>query len=327
MLKRVLVLGGGSAGFLAAITLKVKFPRLEVVVLRSPDIGIIGVGEGTTRTLVSHMHGFLNVDVAEFYREVNPSWKLGVRFLWGPRPAFNYSFNFQVDTQVSGLSRPNGFYCFDDMADADIASALMDRDKCFLPQPNGAPIIGQDIAYHLENETFVSYLEKLARVVRIEILDDTVTNVVQNEAGIERLELKAGEPLTADLFIDASGFRSVLLGETLGEPFESYADTLYCDSAVVGGRPRREGEVVKPYTIAETMTNGWCWQIEHENRVNRGYVFSSAFISDADAEAEYRAQNPDVERTRIVRFKTGRYRRSWVKNVIAIGNAAAICSP
>jgi tryptophan halogenase len=119
----------------------------------------------------------------------------------------------------------------------------------------------------------------------------------------------------------------VLLSKTLGEPFVSFKSSLFCDRAVVGGWARPEGEEILPYTTAETMDAGWCWQIEHENRVNRGYVYSSAFISDEAADAEFRRKNPRVDATRIVKFVSGRYARGWVKNVVAIGNSNGFVEP
>ena len=121
--------------------------------------------------------------------------------------------------------------------------------------------------------------------------------------------------------------RPLLLGKALGEPFVSFKRSLFCDRAVVGGWDRGRDEPIKPYTTCETMDAGWCWQIEHENRINRGYVYSSDFISDEEAEREFRAKNPKVGPTRIVRFVSGRYQRGWVKNVVAIGNASGFVEP
>jgi tryptophan halogenase len=118
----------------------------------------------------------------------------------------------------------------------------------------------------------------------------------------------------------------VLLGKGLGEPFISYKPTLYCDRAVVGGWERAE-EPIKPYTTVEGMEAGWCWQIDHEHRINRGYVYSSGFISDEDARRELVAKNPKIAETRVVKFISGRYERCWVKNVVAIGNASGFVEP
>jgi tryptophan halogenase len=128
------------------------------------------------------------------------------------------------------------------------------------------------------------------------------------------------------LYIDASGFRSELLGRAMDEPFDDFTDSLFCDRAVIGGW-ERDDELILPYTTAETMTAGWAWRIDHERHINRGYVYSSAFISDDAAEAELRKQNPKIKNTRIVPFRTGRYRRSWVGNVVAVGNASGFVEP
>lgn len=322
----VCVLGGGSAGFLAAMTLKTRAPHLSVTVLRSKDIGIIGVGEGTTNYVPEHLHGYLGIPIGEFFAEAKPSWKLGVRFLWGPRPAFHYPFTTQVDRPEPGLSQRVGYYVDDDFAFADRTAALMAAGRAFSRLDNGAPRIERNFAYHLENETFVGYLERFAVRQGVAIREATVTSVEQDEHGVSALRLEGGESVVADLYVDCSGFSSTLLGGTLREPFESFRSTLYCDRAVVGGWDRGD-EPILPYTVAETMDAGWSWQIEHEHRINRGYVYASAFVSDDAAEREFRALAPKVATTRVVRFVTGRHRRPWVKNVVAIGNAAGFVEP
>jgi tryptophan 7-halogenase len=118
----------------------------------------------------------------------------------------------------------------------------------------------------------------------------------------------------------------VLLGKQLKEPFVDYRATLFCDRAIIGGWTRSH-EPVHPYTTSQTMNAGWCWQIEHEDRINRGYVYSADFLTDADAEAEFRQQNPLIDSTALVRFKSGRYRNAWVQNVVAIGNSAGFVEP
>jgi tryptophan 7-halogenase len=329
MVNRLAIVGGGSAGFLAAITFKARAPGLAVTVVRSRDIPIIGVGEGSTGILTRHLHGYLGIDFAEFYRLAEPQWKLGIRFLWGRRPFFDYSFAPQLEQFVEGLPRSAGYYC--EFADkpleyAGIGSALMSHDKVFVRRPDGRAVIVPEIAYHVENEKFVEYLERYAQRLGVQILDETITEVLRDEAGVAGLRFASGAQLSADLYIDCSGFRSMLLGQALGEPFVSFKPSLFCDRAVVGGW-ERSGEPIKPYTTAETMDAGWCWRIEHETRINRGYVYSSAFISDEAAEREFLARNPKVERTRLVTFVSGRYERSWVKNVVAIGNASGFVEP
>ena len=326
MVDRVIVLGGGSAGFLAAIALKSKLPDVAVSVIRSKDIGIIGVGEGSTIGLTNFLHNYLGIRPKRFFDVARPTWKLGLKFFWGPRPHFFYTFTPVLDRHNAGLPKTDGFYCEPEMENCDRISALMASDRVFERSAGGGPLIHGAIAYHFENEKFVRFLEEYAAASGIAIRDDTVIEVKQDEAGIAGLVLASGQTQSADLYVDCSGFASALLGKTLGEPFLSYASSLYCDRAVVGGWDRT-AEPIKPYTTCETMDSGWCWQIEHETRINRGYVYSSSFISDEQAEAEFRSKNPKVGPARVVRFISGRYRRSWIGNVVAIGNASGFVEP
>ena len=326
-IRDVIVLGGGSAGFLAAIALRTKCPHLDVRVIRSKDIPIIGVGEGTTAAITNRLHAFLQIDPKEFYDQARPVWKLGIYYLWGPRPSFNFTFAPHL-TQPVSLRRPVGYYLDDNADHASIDSSLITHNRVFVRDPKtGLPFVSRNHAYHLENRVFVDYLERLALRRGVNVVDDTVTLVEQDEPGVRALHLKSGGVATADLYVDCSGFVSELLGKTLGEPFVSYRSSLYCDRAVVGGWRRGPDEPIQPLTTAESMDAGWAWRIDHEHIINRGYVFSSSFISDDEAEREFRAKNPKVGDARLVRFRTGRYRRSWVKNVVAVGNASGFVEP
>ena len=327
MVKKVIVLGGGSAGFMAALALARKLPGLAVTVIRSKDIGVIGVGEGSTVDLTRFLHEYLRVSDKRFFEIANPTWKLGLKFLWGPRPQFYYPFGPGIEGRYEGLSKNNGFYCDADVEYADPYSAMMAHDRAFERGPNGLPAFHQSISYHFENEKFVQFLEGYATAVGVALVEDTVAGVKQDESGVTGLLLASGRTEAADLYVDCSGFVSLLLGKTLREPFVSFKSSLFCDRAVVGGWDRGPDEVIKPYTTCETMDSGWCWQIEHEARINRGYVYASDFISDEAAEREFRAKNPKVGPTRVVRFVSGRYERCWVKNVVAIGNASGFVEP
>jgi tryptophan 7-halogenase len=321
----VIVLGGGSAGFLAALTLKRKLPAIKVLVIRSKDIGIIGVGEGSTFALTKFLHDYLQINEKKFFSVAHPTFKLGLRFIWGPRPYFNYTFGAGPEQMVGDLPKSLGFYADQDMENWDLYSAMMTHDRAFERAGIG-PRFHNSLAYHFENEKFVTFLEDYAQAAGVEIRDDTVLEVQQDQGGIAGLVLKSGATEGADLYVDCSGFASVLLSKALGERFISFKSSLFCDRAVVGGW-ERTSEIIKPYTTCETMDSGWCWQIEHESRINRGYVYSSDFISDELAAQEFRSANPKVGATRVVRFVSGRYQRRWVKNVVAIGNAAGFVEP
>ncbi len=324
----VTVLGGGSAGFIAALTLKRKLPHLKVQLIRSPLLGIIGVGEGTTPYFPQHFHGYLGLKEDKFHAEAQPIWKLGIHYLWGPRPSFNYTFTPQTDHRFADLPHNNGYFCQDDFSSVDLSSALMDQQRLALRRPDGSTQIHPHFAYHIENAKLVQYLEARCRDFGVTITDATVSGVARRpDGGIAHLHLEGGGTADGDLFIDASGFHAELLGRELQEPFVDYSDALFSDRAVVGGWERPAGDPIQPYTTAETMDAGWCWRIDHEHLINRGYVFSSAHLSDAAAEAEYRARNPLATQTRVVKFRTGRYRRQWVHNVIALGNASGFVEP
>ena len=329
LVKKVIVLGGGSAGLMAAGALRLVLPGIQVVVIRSKDIGVIGVGEGSTIALTDFLHNLLKVKPQTFFRVARPTWKLGLKFIWGPRSHFYYGFAGQADSRIPPMAKGFGYYLgdgSDQVDDWDPYAAFMARDKVFARTPAGAPAVHLDLSYHFENEKFVEFLEGYARELGADFLDDTVSEVLRDEAGVTGLVLKSGRTESADLFVDASGFGSLLLGKALGEPFVSYKSSLFCDRAVVGGWDRT-GEPIHPYTTCETMNSGWCWQIEHERRINRGYVYASEFISDSDAEAEFRAKCPKVGPTRVVRFVSGRYRDGWVKNVVAVGNSSGFVEP
>ena len=328
--RSIIVLGGGTAGFLAAIALRVKHPDIPVTLIRSKDIGIIGVGEGTTVAVPKVMHDFMGIDVGEFYREAQPIWKLGIKYLWGPRDVFYFTFGQQMTAAVPEVKRPLGYYYDQSVDCSSIDAALMQHDRAFVRDPkSGYPFVSRCHAYHLENKIFVAYLEKVARARGTTIVDDTVTRVeLDPESGyVKALHLESGTSASAELFVDCSGFFSELLGKAFNEPYVSFAPSLFCDRAVVGGWQREPGEVIQPYTVAETMDAGWAWRIDHEHQVNRGYVYSSSFISDEDAQREFTTKNPRVKQTRVVRFRSGRRERAWVKNVVAIGNSHGFVEP
>jgi tryptophan halogenase len=327
MVRNVIVLGGGTAGLTVALTLKIRLPELQVRVIRSPDIGVIGVGEGTNVTFIQHFFEYLRLNLREFHALTEPTWKLGIRFLWGPRPEFFYPFAVEHTARLPGLSRMNAYYEDADTLWTGPVSAMMAHDKAFGRKPDGTPAWHNTYAFHVENRKLVSGLEILCSRAGVEITDGTTREAERGPEGIAALHLESGERVVGDLFVDASGFRSELLGRALAEPYQTFGRSLFCDRAVIGGWPRTS-EPIKPYTVAETMDAGWCWQIEHENFINRGYVYSSAFISDEAAQAEFLRKNTSVATVpRVVKFQSGRYARCWAENVVGVGNASGFVEP
>lgn len=325
----VIVLGAGSAGLLTALALRRRVPGLKVTIVRSPELGVIGVGEGTTAAFPRFLFEQLGLSPQSFYEMAQPTWKLGLKFLWGTRPAFFYSFETEWAAFGPELPRPRGFYGEreDPLPFAGRVSALMKAGRVFYRQPNGAPDLTVSHAYHIENRKLVAWLEATASVLGVNIVDGLVEGAETGPEGVKCLRLDGDRKLRADLFVDCSGFRAELAAKALGVPFDSFADTLFCDRAVIGGW-ERSAEPTLPYTTCETMDAGWAWQIEHEHFINRGYVYSSSFVTDEQATSELMAKNPKITTTpRVVKFRSGRLRRLWEKNVVVIGNAGGFVEP
>lgn len=327
MVREIVILGGGSAGLLMALALRRRVPDIRLRLVRSPALGVIGVGEGSTADLPNFIHGFLGIPPAEFFRAVNPSLKLGIRFDWGSGEPYIYTFAEALRQVIGPRQTPCGFACGQDLGAIHPAVALMEQGKVFLRHPDGPwPDVRSYLAYHVENRELVDWLEATAVAWGTEIIDGDLAEAPVSGGRVELLRLSDGRELRADLYVDASGFSSELLGKALGEPFQGFGDSLFCDRAVVGGWDRGD-EVLQAYTRSDVLSAGWCWQIEHPGRINCGYVYSSRFIGDAEAEAEFRALKPKAGATRVVPFRTGRLARQWVGNVFAVGNAAGFVEP
>lgn len=326
----VLVVGAGTAGLVSALMIRQMNPDLPITVLYSSRIGHIMVGEGTVATTPALLHERMGLDRQAFYSAVKPTPKIGVRFLWGKNGDFHYTFEPALNVGGNDFHNlPLGFSFPMDQPfiDYSMSSAFMAAGK--LPnsaKPGPASVGPLPAAYHMENQLFVDFLMQTCSQRNISLVEAEVSSVETGEAGVERVVATDGRTFAADLFVDCTGFSGALIHGAMEEPYVSMRDSLFCDRAVVGGWPRTD-ELLRPYTTAETMDAGWCWQIEHRDIVNRGYVYCSDFIDDETAEAEFRRKNPKVSETRIVRFETRRIRRSWVGNTVAIGNANGFVEP
>jgi tryptophan halogenase len=328
--QKIVVVGAGSAGFMAALTCKLTLPGMDVTVVRSPKIPVIGVGESTTVALPRFLHEALNLDRKQFFAEVRPSWKLGIRYEWGPPGAshFNYTFDPCADVLVHPAARINAVFFPQDMADSSMFYALMDRDKapCVITREN-KPAVATNAGYHIENKAYIAYLEKKTRQFGGAIVDQDVVDVLRDEEGyVTAVKLEDGRELAGDLFVDCTGFAALLLEKTMGAKFQSFDDSLFVDAACVGSWQRTD-EVIRPYTTATTMDHGWAWQIEFEEHITRGYVHSSAFCTPDEAMRELKAKNPKIGDMRTIRFRSGRFDRFWINNVVAVGNSGGFVEP
>jgi tryptophan 7-halogenase len=332
--RRIGILGGGTAGWFTALALRAQLPGLDVTVIESPSIPIIGVGEASVPSLVAFLHHYLKLDVIDFMREVEPTWKQGIRFEWG-LPG-SYVFQAPFDWEVNGIGMLGSLGETGDVSSFTLQAMLMARDVTPVIRSGGRLqtfLPAFSFAYHLDNRRLVSYVTKQALARGVRHLDCKIVDAPlapspvggDGEPEIAHLVTDDGRKLEFDLYVDCSGFRSVLLGDKLGTKYHSYASSLYTDRALAFNAPH--GGHLKPYTTARTMEHGWCWSIPILESDHLGYVFSSAYCSEDEALAEARGLWPDLTNERVVRFRSGRHDRLWVGNVFAIGNAYAFVEP
>jgi tryptophan halogenase len=328
------IVGGGTAGTLAALALRRAHPAAAVTLIESPDLPPIGVGEATTPLLPQFLHADLGLDVHRLFREVRPTLKLGIRFAWGSGPGFSYPFG-ALDLLAPAVHDGT-------LDGASFAALLMEAGALPLfPEEGGVRTgLGTEVAYHLDNRRFAAYLRERAREAGVERIEDTVERVELRRTGedpdaaeVAALHTRDGRRLAFDLYVDCSGFRSLLVGNALGSPFVSYEGVLFTDAAVLAGAPH--GGRLLPHTVATTREAGWSWRIPQEDGDHLGAVFSSAFTTPERALAELRADHPEIdpaidpegESPRVLRFRPGRRRHFVRGNAIALGNAYGFVEP
>lgn len=334
----VAIVGGGTAGWMAASLMAHHWPRkrVRVTVIESPDIGIIGVGEGSTPQLAAFM-ARLGLADADWMPRCNATYKAGIRFNdWSAVPGFGSYFH-PFATEVDAHSMPSFFHHtrlrrgdMDVWAHPDrfsLAARLAADGHAPLPSDNFPFAVGY--GYHFD-AVLVGQMLRDHAVERLGVVhrQTTVREVTRHDNGdIATLILDDSTALPADVFVDASGFRSLLIGETLKEHFISFGDNLFNDRAVAMPTPRADGPLL-PQTSATALSSGWAWHIPLTNRTGNGYVYSSAHLSPDQAEAELRAHlGDDAGEARHLTMRVGRMANSWTRNCLAIGLAQGFIEP
>lgn len=330
---RIGVVGGGTAGWLAALALARKVRGAQVTLIESAEIPVIGVGEATTPLMPQFLHADLGLDVGELFAAVRPTLKLGIHFDWGAPdgPGFAYPF---------GPVRPlEALLGGGDLTALSLRGALMAAGK--VPVELGGSgrarvACGTEVAYHLDNRRFAAYLRAAGLARGIERVEATIAEVEVGEGGegggqpadgpeVAGLVAADGRRFAFDLYVDCTGFRSLIVGQALGSPWQSYGGSLFTDAAIVAPAPH--GGRLASGTRASTFDAGWCWSIPQEGEDHRGYVFSTAFLDPAAAEAEMRRAHPEMGDARLIRFAAGRRRAFWAGNAVALGNAYGFVEP
>lgn len=338
MPKKIVILGGGTAGWMAANLFAKRWgsDKVSVSLIESPDIGIVGVGEGSTPTL-KRFFEILEVPEADWMPRCNATYKVNIRFEgWSPDSgieSYSHPFVSQLDTLtqksfvVNCRTRRLGLDVNTNPSDFFINGIL--ARECKGPRaPANFPLV-MEYGYHFDAGLLGGYLAELAVSRGVKHIQARIVDVERHADGdIAALLSDSGERYEADFFVDCTGFASVLMQKTLGGRFSSFKSNLFNDSAVVMPTPASDSPQAE--TVSFAMSNGWCWKIPLTNRFGNGYVYSSDFISDDDAETELRASLGMLdsdEESRHLKMRVGQLEQHWQQNCIGLGLSQGFIEP
>ncbi len=342
-LPKVLIVGGGSAGWMTAAYLngalnqRGQQPRLEICLLESPDIPRISVGEATIPS-IRHLLTVCGIDELAFMRATDATFKQSIKYVnWLHNDNSFYHHPF-TSMRVKPLDRAGDNWLRSDRSIPFMETCSAQPILCELglaPRMLGAWDMGAPLnyAFHMNAQKFADYLRDFSveRGVK-HILANFQHANMQVEGQIKSVVTDRAGELDADFFVDCSGFNALLMEKTLGVGYEDLSQWLLCDRAVTMHVPydRFYPGMVRPYTTATALSNGWVWDIPMQNQRSVGYVHASSFIGVEQAETElkrYQGQGCEALPTRVVNFKVGRRRQHWVGNCVAIGLSGGFIEP
>lgn len=340
--KRVLVVGGGSAGWTAAAYLNAALnfggqQGAEVSLVESPDVPRIGVGEATVPN-INRTLAMIGIDELEFMKGVDATFKASIRFVnwlhnkgeFYHHPFSRFSAGLRDDAGRRWLRSDRSVPFMHTMSAQPILCEMGLAPKVFEKVDLGIPT---GYAFHMNALKYADYLRDFSTARGVIHHLEHVTDVDVSENGhIAAIRTNSGKRLEADLFIDCTGFAAILIGRTLGVKWIDFSPWLLCDRAIVMPVPYdvHYPGMVRPHTTATALSAGWVWDIPLQTRRGVGYVHSSTFVSEKEAEREIRAYEgahaQDLD-TRIVHFKVGVREQIWFGNCIAMGLAAGFLEP
>ena len=334
-MENILIIGGGTAGFMTAAALVKAFPNKKISLIESKTIPTVGVGESTIVPFRKFLK-FLEIKDEDFLKECDGSYKLSIRFqdFYKKGSYFHYPFGRPfLENTKAGFNdwwfkkTVNPDLPFSDYADSFFPMMALVNQNKILKKSRGLDFeINRDSAFHIDATKFGNWLkEKYCKPKGLNHIVDDIVSVQQDENGIVSLNNK----YKADLYIDCTGFKSLLLGQTLKEEFISFEHLLPNNSAWATHIPYQNKEKeLKCYTNCTAYNNGWIWDIPLWSRRGTGYVYSDKFISDDDALTEFKQYlKIDNLEFKKIKMKVGIHKRVWVKNVVAIGLAAGFIEP
>ncbi len=335
--KRVVVVGGGTAGWMAAAAFaKLLHGRYEIELVESDEIGIVGVGEATIPA-IKHFNHALGLDEDDFLRATQGTFKLGIEFVnWG-RLGDRYLHSFGPVGQDLGLV-PFQHYWHrlytqgkaEELGAYSVDTVAVWQNKFQRPvnEPNN-PLSAIAYAFHFDAGLYAQYLRRFAEERGVRRSEGRVTEVLRRpeDGHVSAVRLESGALVAGDLFIDCTGFRSLLLGQTLGVAFDDWSHWLPADRA--WAVPCKSVAPLTPYTCSTAHGAGWQWRIPLQHRTGNGHVFSSRFMGEDEAASILMSKldGEALAEPRLLKFTTGRRQRFWEKNVVALGLAGGFMEP
>jgi len=328
---RVVIVGGGTAGWMAAAALsKLLGKNLEISLIESDEIGTVGVGEATI-PLLTGFHQLLGIKEDEFMRNAQATFKLGIQFEnWGAL-GDKYLHPFGIIGKDCWACSFHHFWLKAvkqgkpvDLGDFSLHQQVAKANKFALSSKGGL-----EYAYHFDASLYGKFLRKFSEGHGVRRIEGKVVNVATDEktGAIDRLTLASGQVIKGDLYIDCSGFRGLLIEQALHTGYEDWTHWLPCDRAIAVQTTAVRPPV--PYTRSIAHGAGWQWQIPLQHRVGNGLVYCSTYLSDDEARRTLLA-NVDGEpltEPRVIPFKTGRRLKQWHKNCVALGLASGFLEP
>jgi 2-polyprenyl-6-methoxyphenol hydroxylase-like FAD-dependent oxidoreductase len=329
---RIVIVGGGTAGWLAAMMLSDVASRekrsVSVTVIESSKIGTIGVGEGSTAVFRQMLKHF-GLDEEEFLRDTGATIKYGIRHRDWRRVGHSYdgpiddphlvAGGAQLDTYAVAAGRP--------VAEAHLFQHLLNANRAPVARQGERTVPAGPFhhAYHFDQALAGAWLRKKAK--GIAVIDDQVQGVETGEGGIAALLLESGQRIEGDLFLDCTGFRRALIGP-LGAEWVSYRDMLPVNRAMPFWVDLKDGEEIAPCTVAWAQSAGWMWQIPTQGRWGMGYVYSDAHTTPDQAKAEIEsALGYEIHPRNDIRIDAGRQKDAWIGNCVALGLSSSFLEP
>lgn len=339
VVKNIVIVGGGTAGWMAAAALAKVFPgTLSIRLIESEQIGTVGVGEAT----VPHLKLFnqlLEIDEAEFVRTVNGTFKHGIEFVDWARIGDRYHHGFGTIGHDYGMlpfhqywlkARQQGMAA--DIGAYSLNTAAAPAGKFMVSAtdvPPESPLANIAYAYHFDAGRYAKYLRGYAEQRGVRRTEGKVVDAVLrgDDGFVEAVVLENGERIEGDLFLDCSGFRGLLIEQTLHAGYEDWSHWLPCDRAVAVACENTAP--LTPFVRCTAREAGWTWRIPLQHRTGNGYVYSSSHIGDDEAAARLLEclDAPALGDPRMLRFKPGQRKKTWDRNVVALGLASGFLEP